>query len=150
MSVLVFFAKGRPAPQGSKIPVRVGAFTQLREASRHVEPWRHAVAAHAREALGHADDFPWPLTGPATVKLTVCIEQAHSNRTPHPIARLHGDIDKHARSILDALVTALVIADDSLVVVLTAQKKWVEPGMGGAWISVEPHETALTLERTAS
>ena len=46
------------------------------------------------------------------------------NAPRYPSRRSVGDLDKLVRSTLDALVQASVIADDSLVVDLTARKRY--------------------------
>lgn len=138
--ILTFRVTGRPAPQGShRVVTGKNGRGRLIEQSPHVEPWRQTVAAFAREALGYADGFIWPARGPVEITIDVEVAQAVSNTDREPTGRNTGDIDKHARAVLDALVRARVLDDDSIVVSLTVNKRWARAGrMPGAFITVRP------------
>ena len=131
MPVLLIDVKGVPGAQGSKKHVGRGI---MRESSKKVAPWRSDVRDAALTAMGGT----WqPLTGPVTVDVTFYFPRPKSHygtgrntdtlklgAPATPTSRAHGDIDKLARSTLDALVSAGVMHDDALVVDLTARKRW--------------------------
>lgn len=132
MPVLSFDVKGVPGAQGSKRHVGHGI---MRESSKKVAPWRSDVRDAALAAMNEND---WrPLTGPVTVDVTFYFPRPKSHygtgrntdvlkpsAPATPTSRAHGDIDKLVRSTLDALVSAGVLHDDSLVVNLYAYKRW--------------------------
>lgn len=131
MPGLSFDVKGIPGAQGSKRHVGRGI---MRESSKKVAPWRSDVRDAALAAMG---DTWRPLTGPVTVDVTFYFPRPKSHygtgrnadtlkpgAPTNPTSRAHGDIDKLVRSTLDALVSAGVMHDDSLVVALTARKRW--------------------------
>ena len=129
---------GAPGPQGSKRHVGRG---RMIESSKKVKPWREAVVTAARAELATRDHWH-PFDGP--VKVRVCFtltrppshyrtgRNAHllKDTAPHyPTGRNTGDIEKHVRSTHDALTTAGVWTDDSLVVSLRTDKVYgPEPG----------------------
>jgi Holliday junction resolvase RusA-like endonuclease len=51
-----------------------------------------------------------------------------SSMTPAPISQQSGDIEKHVRTLHDALMDALVLADDSVVTTLVVGKRWADAG----------------------
>lgn len=131
---LVIHVHGDPAPQGSKTHVGNG---RMRESSRRVAPWRDAVQAAAMQALPKG----WMLAGPVSVRIDFLVARPAShygtgrnarmlrdNAPLYPVSRRVGDLDKLLRSTLDALTTAGVIVDDSLVVDIQASKVYGEPG----------------------
>jgi crossover junction endodeoxyribonuclease RusA len=133
MSPLTFGVLGRARPQGSKRAVGPG---RMIEQSKHVGPWRDQVAGAAHLAAREAH---WPLSyrGPVEVRITVLFARPASSQAPFP-GQPYGDVDKLARSLLDALSgrsgraastrgprgarLAPVIADDTQVVELHATK----------------------------
>jgi Holliday junction resolvase RusA-like endonuclease len=86
------------------------------------------------------------MDGPVAVDIAVTVakpKSAPKTRRTWPATRSSGDADKHARNVLDALVDAAVIGDDSQVVELAVRK--VFPGeapdalaSAGAVIVVRP------------
>lgn len=114
------------------------------ESSRFVEPWRAAVAWQARAAAGRAGWSP-----PAVARVSLVFHmptpkamQVRVDRLPPGRLMPHAkrpDVDKLARSTLDALVTAGVLADDSHVAELTARKFYARTGGAGVFVSVEEH-----------
>lgn len=118
---LVFEVPGRPAPKGSLRHVGKGRLVEQVKASA---PWRHAVAAAAAQA---ATSQGWTTpTGP--VEVVACVRIPLLKRPRRwPTTRSSGDVDKHARNLLDALVDAKVIADDSQVVWLRITKRYGDP-----------------------
>lgn len=110
---LEFFVAGNPAPQGSKRHVGNGVMIEM---SKKVKPWREDVRHAATEA---ADGRVF--TGPVFVMLDFKLPQLSSD--PHRWQhRTAPDLDKLVRSTLDAIVSAGVLKDDSLVYSLVADK----------------------------
>lgn len=138
VQILVY---GTPAPQGSK---RIIGHGRMVESSRRVAPWREDVK---QAALGVVEA---PIDRPVKVDIAFRLRRpaghfgtgrnagiVKASAPAHPTSRQVGDIDKLARSTLDALVTAGVIADDSLVADLRATKKWVAgKQLAGATITI--------------
>lgn len=131
MPILLIDVKGTPGAQGSKRHVGRGVMV---ESSKKVAPWRSDVRDAAIAAMG---DTWQPLTGPVVIGVTFYFLRPKSHygtgrnaatlKPSAPItvtSRAHGDLDKLVRSTLDALVSAGVLRDDSLVVDLTARKRW--------------------------
>jgi Holliday junction resolvase RusA-like endonuclease len=109
---------GQPKPKGSLRHVGKGRMVEQLAGSK---PWRQTVAWAAREARGESAT----ITDPAAVSIVVTVakpKSAPKTRRTWPSTRSSGDADKHARNVLDALVDAAVIADDSQVVDLTVRK----------------------------
>jgi crossover junction endodeoxyribonuclease RusA len=117
MSELRFIVYGHPAPKGSLRHVGNGRLVEQVKGSR---PWREQVVVAAAQAR---DSMAWETaTGPVEVVSIVLIERPKTSRHEHPITRSSGDIDKHQRNILDALVDAQIIRDDSQVIRIRAEK----------------------------
>jgi Holliday junction resolvase RusA-like endonuclease len=74
---------------------------------------------------------PQPFDGPVSVRLGIFLPALKKPKHQLPITRSAGDIDKHARTILDALQLSGIIADDSQVVDLKVSKRYAEniPGV---------------------
>lgn len=130
---------GKPAPQGSK-----RAFgSRLVEVSKHVKPWRAAILKAAQQ---HPMD---PISGELSIRITFLMPRplnhygTGKNKTilKQSAPYWHSqapDVDKLARSTLDGLTQAEVIADDKYVSILHAQKKYADPDIApGAIIIVE-------------
>lgn len=94
----------------------------------------------------------YPLTEPVCVEATITVtkpKSAPKTRETWPITRSSGDVDKHARNLLDALVDAGVMRDDSQVIEAVVRKRY--PGQHpdtltspGAVIRVWTHNPANT------
>jgi len=115
---VTFSVEGLPAPQGSKRHVGGG---RMVESSKKVGPWRADVELAARRAM--IETF----TGPVSVTLTFHMPMPKSR--PAKIRKLQTawssvrpDIDKLARSTLDALTASGIIDDDARVARLRADK----------------------------
>jgi len=138
---LSFDVYGLPAPQGSKRHVGNGVMI---ESSKRVKPWRAAVEVAAREAI----EGEWePFTGPLALTLTFYLPRpkAHygTGRNASVLkpdapkwVSVRPDIDKLARSTLDALTTSGVWVDDSQVAHLTARKLYANTPRTGADITI--------------
>jgi crossover junction endodeoxyribonuclease RusA len=120
------------------------------EASKRAKPWRQDVMIQSRDQYDGA-----PLTGPVFVEITFWLPRPQShyrmidkqlsnvikaNAPVFSTASTQGDIDKVLRCSLDGLQAktgGCVLADDSLVVRVTAEKRYVTEAEGcGALISV--------------
>lgn len=116
-----FFVPGRPAPQGSKRHVGHGIMV---ESSREVGPWRERVALAAHTAMAGSE----LLAGPVILTLGFVLPRPKSTpKRRTPAATKRPDVDKLARSVLDA-ITDTVIADDAQVTDLRATKRLAEIG----------------------
>lgn len=139
MTGLMIRVVGSPAPQGSKSAFRnkyTGRIQQV-ESSKNVKPWRQDVkdaALQAREQSGHET-----FTGPVRVHIVFGFLRTKGHygsgrnaaalkpsAPPMPCSKSTYDIDKLARSTLDALTQAGVFADDAQVYELRAVKVYCE------------------------
>ena len=132
---------GDPAPQGSKNAYVRGNRAILVESSAKVRPWRQAVVAEIlkQPVFTHTDGvmvritfhFKRPKSHYGTRK-----GQPYLKETAPVHVSVRPDVDKLARSTLDALTDSGLITDDSLVSVLHVQK--VYDPQPGASITVKP------------
>jgi Holliday junction resolvase RusA-like endonuclease len=122
MSTLTFTVQGKASPKGSLRHVGHGRLIEQVAGSK---PWRIAVKLAAQTAvqvLGMET-----ITGAVQVDIDIYLERPKSAPARiWPTTRSSGDVDKHARNILDALVDAAVIADDSQVITLHVNKAHTE------------------------
>lgn len=126
---------GHPKPQGSKIVGRRKDGTVfMREANSKARPWRSTVI----EAL--QKEAPDTLEGAVRVHAHFYMPML-KNPIPYPVTRSSYDVDKLARSILDALTLAKIVHDDSQVVTLIATKEYSE--RPGVQITVENYTEFL-------
>lgn len=99
--------------------------------------WRAAVVA-----AGEAVRPTAPLAGPVRVAVSLRMARpisatAKSRRHERPIRQGTGDLDNHAKSVLDALTRAGWWLDDAQVVELVVTKRWtLGAELPGATISV--------------
>jgi crossover junction endodeoxyribonuclease RusA len=131
MTVVEFHVPGKPAPQGSKRHVGRGI---LVESSKDVGAWRERVAMSAHNAMCGRT----LLAGPITVALDFVLPRPKSApKRSTPPATKRPDVDKLARSCLDA-ITGIIVGDDSQIVDLHAIKRLAELGeTAGVRITVE-------------
>jgi len=126
---------GNPKPQGSKIAgLRKDGTVFMREANSKARPWRNVVI----EAL--SKEAPDTLEGAVRVHAHFYMPML-KNPIPYPVTRSSYDVDKLARSILDALTLAKIVHDDSQVVTLIATKEYSE--RPGVQITVENYTEFL-------
>ncbi len=157
MTALSFAVEGTPKVQGNHRRNRYGA---TYETTKGHGPWRRAVIAAAqsetrrwerRRPLEAGVSRVWePYAGPVSVLVTFQFARPVSHygkgrnsgrlrpdAAPLPTSGRIGDLDKHVRTILDALTAANVIVDDRLVVHVDAAKRWCLTGeKPGATITV--------------
>lgn len=147
---------GRSRPKGSMRHIGNG---RMIEQLKHSPAWRRAVAVEAHEEVAGCTDrlCAKPKKGVICPKLhagypslfgaEVEIELRFAPLKSVPLvlrlltilatSRALGDIDKHCRNILDALVDARVLVDDSQVIRLVASKRYCQDGeTPGALITV--------------
>src|ERR1051325_2067987 len=127
-------AIGTPKPKGSLKHVGRGRLVEQVAGSGK---WREQVAWAARGQYAGT-----PMSTAAVVDFEVRVvapKSAPKRRVTLPVTRSSGDLDKHARNLLDALVDGGVLADDSCVVDLRGRKRHCLPGeVAGAVIEVWP------------
>lgn len=134
---IAFSVDGLPAPKGSLTAVRG---RHVIEANPRLRAWRGAVATNARLALKMYRPGEAVLAGPVGVSLAFTLIRPGSltKRTrPWPTHQSpgHGDVDKLARGVLDALEDAGVFYNDAQVVVLRVVKQYPDSGRS----DVMPH-----------
>jgi crossover junction endodeoxyribonuclease RusA len=146
--LLAIQVNGKPRPKGSLRHVGAG---RMVEQVDNVD-WRSAVVAQAFEAIRNPDpdvDMApgylqtlapgYPHTGPVKVIIELTFRPPQKP-LPLPSTRTTGDVDKHARTILDALQDAGVIKDDAQVTDLRVSKRYGH--VPGARITVWPAAVA--------
>lgn len=138
---------GTPGPKGSLRAVclrcarqRLASKVVMQEQSETGEKFRKIIARQLKVIAGQL-----AFTGPVETKLTFFIKRQRvvkagveqdqwvpSHAGPVPTHRNSGDVEKHVRTVHDALMDAGVLADDSQVWRVTAAKRWAdeknEPG----------------------
>jgi crossover junction endodeoxyribonuclease RusA len=131
MSMIVVRVDGVPAPQGSKRHVGNG---RMIESSKKVGPWREAVRAETqRQRQGQT------VEDAAIVDISIFLPRPRSHYgTGRNAGRLtpraplvpagRPDLDKLIRSTLDGIVEGGALADDALVVGISARKSYAEEG----------------------
>lgn len=120
MPRLAFFVPGLPVQQGSKnYGVRNNGTAFGYESAKGLAPWRKAVKEVAWEAFMASDDWELAADCPIRVSLVFVFPPVSSGRHWKTSAP---DIDKLARSVLDALTKASIYKDDARVVHLEANK----------------------------
>lgn len=135
-ALLDVFVPGRPAPQGSKHarpiyrgsgPERVftGRVAQVESSKSGVQTWRADVRAAAETAwAGRA-----PLDEAIVARFEFVMPRpASTPKRSTPPATKRPDIEKLARSTADALTSAGVYRDDSLIVRMELTKRLAEIG----------------------
>jgi Holliday junction resolvase RusA-like endonuclease len=115
---------GTPRPKGSMRHVGNGRMIEQLAGSGD---WRQDVITTAHVKILGRDGFPY--AGPVVVDIVL---EFRPPKKPgiYPHTRSSGDIDKHARNILDALQDAGVIKDDAAVVNLRVAKRWAADAPG--------------------
>lgn len=129
-STVELWVPGRPITQGSKdvIPLKNGRFAVRESGGDRHKLWRHAVNDEVRRHW----EGP-PVAGPVGLVLTFHVAQPQkltkARLAEGPIGARSGDVDKLARSVLDAL-DGVVYLDDAQVRFLVVNKVWAAPEIG--------------------
>jgi len=132
---------GEPAPQGSKRHVGGG---RMVEASDMLPDWRTAVALQVRTEMHRVGMVGAVMHQPVVVALSFRLRRPHSlpRKVVHHARK--PDLDKLARSTLDALTISGLLHDDGQVCRLTASKRYAKPGEAtGAEVVVLPAVVAI-------
>jgi crossover junction endodeoxyribonuclease RusA len=140
--ILVVHAAGMPIPKGSMKHIGNGRMVDQTK----TKPWMKAIRKAALEEWNRVKSVdlmqPFVIDVPVSVFIEFYFPRplAAKNRL-YPHKRSVGDIDKLSRAVLDALQPTKtepgVLADDSLVVDLSAHKRYSETGYAGAYIAVK-------------
>jgi crossover junction endodeoxyribonuclease RusA len=135
---------GVPAPQGSKRHVGNG---RMIEASKALKPWRELIIADAKP---YAAELSKPLDTPIGISLVFVFPRPKNHFTTNGQVKGNApkyktsrpDLDKCTRAVLDSLVLAGLLKDDSLVYSLSVYKRYAgqneQPGVS---ITVMDSET---------
>ena len=134
MRLAEFTVGGRPRTKGSlKVITPRGRRPILTEDHAYSKPWRKAIKVAIQRQIPdvlRADHVPigvpvavtarfyFERLGPAAQLLDFPVVNAGVNA--------NGDLDKLLRNLLDAMKDARLIADDSLIVDITAYKRWAD------------------------
>lgn len=119
MTSFISHIPGKAAPQGSKKAFVINGRAVLVDASEGNKAWRKLVTATLERDPGLIR-----FKGAVNVNLSFTMEQAKSNKTT--LMTQKPDIDKLARSVLDAMTDSFLIEDDSRVVYLVVSKRWAD------------------------
>jgi len=134
--MISFRVDGIPATKGSWKVARRG---KLRPDNVRERPWASAVAWSAKAAGARV------VNGPVIVLIDLYYPRPKKPTHPFPS---RSDVDKAARSILDAL-TGVAWIDDQQVVVLRVTKRYQSDAGGpGAWIYVDSVEDPQNRDGT--
>lgn len=147
---LLISVHGNPAPQGSKRAFynKATGRAQVVESSKAVKPWREAVKFAALEERNR-EGIP-TLTGPVAVTITFYLARPKGHygtgrnaelvkESAPRVPSVKPDLDKLARSTLDALKDAGVYTDDAVVFDLHVSKVYADPRLPGALIRVQSY-----------
>ena len=129
MNHFITFVPGIARPQGSKKAFVISGKAVLVDASEGNKAWR-------RQVTNSIADDPELIRYKGAVNVSLCfyMEKAKSNKTN--LMTQKPDIDKLARSVLDAMTDSELIEDDSRVVYLNITKRWADETQPGVLIHV--------------
>lgn len=133
---LVIQVKGQPIPKGSMKHIGNGRMVDQTK----TKPWMKAIrqASMLEAALQGVGMIDVPVS--VFIEFYFSRPAAAKNRL-YPHKRSVGDIDKLSRAVLDALQPTKtepgVLADDALVVSLSAHKCYSETDYTGAYIAIK-------------
>lgn len=114
MNIITFRVEGEPAPKGSKRHVGNG---RMIESSKKLPAWMRAVTQEATKNRPSE-----PVDAPVSVFMDFYLPSP--KRPRYDVPAVKPDVDKLARSVLDALEAAGVITNDSRVIKLRATKHY--------------------------
>jgi Holliday junction resolvase RusA-like endonuclease len=130
-----FTVRGLPVPQGSSKAFVVAGRARITSASKGLPAWRNAIATAAASAMGERP----VMTGPVSVEVCFYLPRPASAPKRVLVPATRPDVDKLLRALLDG-ITGVVLKDDSLVVDVTALKRFGD--VLGAKVEVMPWEGA--------
>lgn len=145
--MIIIDVLGTPAPKGSARAFYKAGMKRavvVKDNSEKQKSWDGAVRAAALEAIGERVD---PVYIERALVVVIEFKLARPSGHWHPTKgglkpsapaapRGKPDIDKLARTTLDAL-TGIAFDDDGRIVDLVTRKRYAEPGREGARITVE-------------
>ena len=115
-----FFVAGDPVSQGSmKAYVAGGTARVVHSSPKGLAFWRQRIATEAQAAMDGAS----PLSGAVSVQATFYLPRPKSRAKKYLWPDRRPDVDKLARSLLDAL-TAVAFEDDNQVIDLRVSKAY--------------------------
>jgi Holliday junction resolvase RusA-like endonuclease len=137
---LSYFVTGLPVPQGSMRTVGRGIV--IHSNGPKLDPWRRLVASTTRLRMqqGDAARIAWPLDEPVSVTLAFYLPKPKSVKRALPSTK--PDLDKLTRAVLDALVQAGALREDSRVIEISATKHYATHTDPGVAITVTRESTA--------
>lgn len=144
---LLIDVAGHPAPKGSKkcVGQRGKAKHVLVEMSPLLPAWTETAVTVARARMRLTS---WATVhGACSVEIWAWFPRPKTVDRPLPTTRGVGDIDKIARALLDAITTAGVIADDSLVTDLHVHERYALATCGARIVvtPIAPEQPELAL-----
>ena len=116
MNIITFRVDGEPAPKGSKRHVGNG---RMIESSKKLPAWKRVVN---QEAVRNRPSEP--IDAPVSVHMDFYLPRP--KRPRYDVPAVKPDVDKLARSVLDALEAAGVLTNDSRVTLLRATKHYAD------------------------
>ena len=126
-----FFAAGEPKPKGSMSSFYNKALGRSVIVGKPtVKRWQQAIAIAAKQAW----DGPM-LVGAVHIRLVFYLPRGKTVTRAWPCVKFTGDIDKHERTVLDAL-TGIAYEDDSQVCEVTKRKVYADDNEPGVLIEV--------------
>jgi Holliday junction resolvase RusA-like endonuclease len=139
--VIAFSVVGIPAPQGSKrlVTSRGGKTLMIEANDARKRTWRGDIAdAIVRWKQARPGDAALcPLDGALRVEVMFYLPRPKSiSVRKRPFPNVKPDVDKQARSVLDALTINRVIVDDAQVVDLFVRKRYADYETVGAIVKV--------------
>ncbi len=131
LSAIQIHVEGEPVTQGSLsalINKKTGRPYVTNKTKKDLQPYRTAICYKAKSIMRGK-----LLTGPVQIEIEFVCKRPAKPTFGWP----QGDLDKYARSVLDAL-TGAVYDDDKRVVTLIARKKYATSGGPFTLITVRP------------
>lgn len=136
MTALTVTVLGAPVAQGSMRSLGPGRMVHSNAAT--LRPWRDTVAWHVRESMADAG-LTEPMEGPVEVHATFTVPRPKSAPKVRWAPDRKPDLDKLARSLLDACTVGGAWVDDAQVVTLIVSKVYPFDGaIPGVTFTVTP------------
>lgn len=139
--MITFGVNGIPKPQGSKTIRTAGGRSWLTEASPEVYKWREKVRETAKRVF-ILNALQKPLDEPVEVEITFYLPKPKSVDRNQPAVK--PDLDKLVRAINDS-IQGILIADDSRVCRIIAEKRYAKLGEPGVIISIREYNDSVNM-----